>query len=482
MIDFRPVGYVIGLLLVALGCAMLGPMVADIASGSPNWAAFAEASVVSISVGALAALACANGVGGGLNVRQSFLLTTGVWFILPLFGAIPFILGATQLRLVDAYFESVSGLTTTGTTVLVGLDTMSRGILLWRGVLQWLGGLGIVIVAMVFLPVMKVGGMQFFQSEGFDTMGKVMPRALDIAAGLLNIYLLLTAAAFGIFYAFGMSPFEAIVHAFAGVSTGGFSTTDLSFGAFIGIPEYACSVVMILASVPFVRLMQLSQGDPKPLFKDIQVRAYLLWIAIAAALIVAYRGVFHGVWSEESVREAIFNVVSIFSGTGFTTGDINIWGPFPLVVLFCVGAIGGCTSSTGCSIKVFRYLVLFKALGAQIRRIHSAHRVVVVRLDGRKLEESVIDSVILLFTLFLLSFGLLSIALTLTGLSTLSAVTGAWTSIFNIGPVFGVEVGATGAVPDFPDSAKWLMAGGMLLGRLEIIAVIVLLLPRFWRS
>jgi len=192
MIDLRPIAYVIGLLLAALGLAMLGPLVADLRAGNGHWPAFLQSAIITLMTGGLMALASSTGVDRRMSVRQTFLLTTGVWIVLPAFGALPFMLGATDLRLVDAYFEAMSGMTTTGSTVLKGLDDLPQGILLWRGVLQWLGGLGIVIVAMLFLPVMRVGGMQFFQSEGFDTLGKIMPRALDIAQGLLNIYLVLT--------------------------------------------------------------------------------------------------------------------------------------------------------------------------------------------------------------------------------------------------------------------------------------------------
>ena len=279
-----------------------------------------------------------------------------------------------------------------------------------------------------------------------------------------------------------MSAFDAAVHAFATVATGGFSTTDASFAAWPGLEQYAATLGMILASVPFVRLMQLARGDLRPLFRDSQVRAYVTWILIATFLVVGYRAWVFGELSEATFRNSVFNVVSIFSGTGFGDGDISAWGAFPLVVFFCVGAIGGCTSSTGCSIKVFRYQILFRAIAAQIKRLHSAHRVVTIRYDGRTVGEGVIDSVILLFTMFVLSLGLLTVGLSLTGLSFLASITGAWTAIFNIGPAFGAEVDPSGAIRDFPDIAKWMMTAGMIAGRLEIIAVVVVLLPRFWRS
>ena len=239
---------------------------------------------------------------------------------------------------------------------------------------------------------------------------------------------------------------------------------------------------MLLATLPFVRLIKLLAGETKPLMLDPQVRAYLLWTVYAVVLIVAYRTNAEGGFSEELFRSTLFNVVSIFSGTGYGDGDVLAWGPFAFAILICVGAVGGCSGSTGCSIKVFRYQIALRAISAQIRRIHSPNRVVSVRFDGRAVSGEVIDSIMLLFTCFILSFGVLIVALSATGISFLAAVTAAWTSIFNIGPIFGAEVTASGAIHQFPDAAKWLMVLGMLVGRLEIVSVFVLLLPPFWRA
>ncbi|OUD10402.1 potassium transporter TrkH [Marivivens niveibacter] len=482
MMDLRPVGYVIGLLTAVLGCAMIGPLLFDLAHGDPEWHTFMQSAVITISAGLFTSLACANGKGHGLNLRQSFILTTGVWIALPTFGAIPFIIGETQLSLVDAMFESMSGMTTTGATAIEGLETHSYGILLWRAILQWLGGLGIVIVAMIFLPVMKVGGMQFFQSEGFDTLGKSLPRALDIAKGLLQIYIGLTIVCALGYIVSGMSTLESIVHSFTTIATGGYSTTDASFAAFPGAPQYVASLFMFLASVPFIRFLQMIVGDPKPLFQDMQLRGYLTWSAYAVALIVVYRMSLEGEFTEEMFRSTLFNVVSIFSGTGYGDGDVMAWGPFAFAILFCVGMIGGCSGSTGCSIKVFRYQIMLRAISAQIKRLYSPNRVVSVRFEGRSVSDDVMSSIMLLFTCFVLTFGILIVLMGMTGISFLAAVTGAWTSIFNIGPVFGPEVGPSGAIHLFPDTAKWLMIVGMLLGRLEIVSVLVLVLPRFWRA
>ncbi len=482
MPDLRPVGYVIGLLVAALGAIMLIPMGFDLVAGNGHWPAFLESAVITSVIGGLIALASANGVGRGLTLQQVFLLTTGVWVVLPLFGALPFVLGEPRSGLTDAYFEAMSGVTTTGTTVFVGLDHLPVGTLLWRGILQWLGGLGIVIVAMLFLPVMKVGGMQFFRSEGFDTLGKVLPRALDISAALIQVYVLLTLAAGLAFYAVGMSAFDALVHALTTVATGGFSTTDASFAAFRGGAEYVAALFMVLATLPFIRFVQLLQGHALPLWQDRQVRAYVRWIAIATALVFASNLAQGRTGGEATLREALFNVTSIFSGTGFTSIDLTRWSAFAFVVLLVVGAIGGCTASTGCSIKVFRYLILFEAIKTQIRRLYSPNLVAPLRFDGRPVDFDVLNSVIALFTLYIVTFGVLAVALGLTGLQTQTAITAAWTAVFNIGPAFGAGIGPTGAVDAFPVSAKWLMIFGMLLGRLELVSVLVLFTLRFWRA
>ncbi|MBC7132513.1 MAG: TrkH family potassium uptake protein [Roseovarius sp.] len=481
MFDVRPVGNLVGLMVLAMGLTMALPLMVDIAEGRGHWPVFLESMIVTCLSGGLVALACRDSVGQGLDIRQAFLLTTTVWVVLPLFGALPFMFGATQLAFVDAFFESMSGMTTTGTTVIAGLATLPKGLLLWRGILQWLGGLGIVIVALVFLPEMRVGGMQFFRSEGFDTLGKALPRTIDISKGVLNIYLGLTAVCTLSYIALGMGAFDATVHALTTVSTGGFSTSDSSFGAFPGAPQYACVLFMVLASLPFVRMMQGVQGNLRPLLQDTQVRTYIRWLFYAFAALAAYDILALGQFEEARLRERLFNVVSVFSGTGYGDGDVTAYGHFPFAILIIVGAIGGCTSSTGCSIKIFRYQIMLRALGQQARRIFHPSSVLVLRHEGRRVEDEVLQSVMLLFTMYILSLGLFSVALELTGLTLMESITGAWTAIFNIGPAFGPSVGPTGSVQAFPEAAKALMILAMLMGRLEIIAVIVLLLPRFWR-
>jgi len=470
------------MLALTLGALMLLPMAMDLSRDDPNWRSFALSGFATAFVGGGLAGATRNALRDGLGRRQSFLLASSLWLVLPAFAALPFMLGAPGASWTDAYFEALSGMTTTGTTVFVGLDDMPRGVLLWRSILQWLGGLGIVVVALVFLPVLRVGGMQHFQSEGFDTLGKVMPRVYDISLALLQVYLALTLAAIIAFMAFGMSGFDALNHGLTTAATGGFSTTDQSFAIYTGPLEYVAVVFMVLSGLPFIRLIQLMGGQPKALLQDVQVRAFLRWIAYAVGVIVAYRlatqdGSFHDI-----LRGTLFNVVTLFTGTGYGSEDVSAWGDFPLMVVMLVGFIGACTASTGCSIKVFRFLVLFEAIKLRMRQLGSPHQVVALRLGGKRLEEDVVSSVIVMFTAFAAIFAALTAALALTGLDTRTALTAAWTAICNIGPAFGPEVGPTGAVDQFPTISKWLMILGMYLGRLEVLAVLVLFFPRFWRG
>ena len=483
MLAIRPVSRATAKVMTGMAGTMAVPAAVDYAAGNPNWLAFAATGLMIALLSGLVAVAT-RGPERPLTVEQAFLLTTTVWTVAALIGAIPFMVGAPHAGFTDALFESMSGLTTTGTTVFPHLDGLPHGTNLWRAILHWLGGLGIVIVAMLFLPAMRVGGMQFFRSEGFDTMGKELPRALDMAAELTWVYIALTAACFVAFLMGGMSAYDAGFHALATCSTGGFSNYDASFGAHDPGPQYAACVFMIAASVPFIRLVQMVHGQPAPLWRDPQVRAYLRWIAMATLAIMVWRALTGTApdSGEALLRESLFNVISTFSGTGFGNGDVTAWGSFPLAVLIVCGLIGGCTGSTGCSMKVFRFLVLREAVRVQLQRMASPHRLLPLRYDGRLLGQDVLDSVVSFMALFTLCFGLLIVGLSLSGLAPRTALTAAWTSIANVGPVWGPEVSANGAVDGFNGFAKWLMIAGMFLGRLELVSVLVLFLPGFWRS
>jgi trk system potassium uptake protein TrkH len=480
MFDLRPIGYIVGLMIAALGLLMLIPAAVDTLDGQGEAGAFVTSALVSVVIGAMLALATRNSLGRSLSVRQAFLLTFGIWIVVPLSGCLPFMLGATQLGFTDAYFEAVSGITTTGSTILIGLDDLPPGINLWRGMLNWLGGLGIAFIAMIFLPVMRVGGMQFFRTEGFDTLGKVMPRASDIAVSLFWVYAGLTVTAFLVYRGVGMTTLDAAVHSMASIATGGFSPRDSSFTAYQGAGEYAGALFMLLGSLPYIRYVQMVTGSPVAMWRDRQAQSYLVWLSTAVLMVTAWRLATDGGAVEPVFRETLFNLTSVMSGTGFFSGSFSGWGGFSVVVAFVIGLIGGCSSSSSGALTVFRVQVTAAAVIARLRLIASPSRVLPVKYDGRTIDDATMNGVVMYVGAYVLTIGVLSVAMTLVGVDTESALMGIWTSIGNIGYGYGPLVARTGTFVDFPDPAKWIMIVTMLMGRLALLAVFVVMLPRFW--
>ena len=482
MFDLRPVGFVIGNIVCVLGATMFLPMILDYQAANGQAGVFFQCGVFTLFCGGMIALTCANGVTGGMTLRQAFVLTACIWALVPLFGALPFMLGATQANLTDSYFEAVSGITTTGSTVFVGLDALPPGLLLWRGLLNWMGGLGIVIVALIFLPMMRLGGMQFFRTEGFDTLGKILPRVIDIARSLLGVYVGLTALAIGTFLMLGMTGLEASVHGMAAIATGGFSTRDSSFTGFSPALQYAASAYMILASLPYIRFVQLVNGEPGPLWRDPQARGYLALIFLGVAAVVAWRLGSSDAGVADTVRLALLNISSVASGTGFFAGPFEAWGSFGVLVLLVLGFVGGCTSSSSGALSVFRVQIMLSAVLVQIDLIHAPHSIRKVRYGGREVEADVVDQVILYTGGYFATVIVICLLMTLSGVDAMSALFAVWTSIGNIGFGVGPLVARTGTMVDFPDAAKWLMILAMLMGRLGLLAILVLLSGRFWRN
>lgn len=481
MHDPGPVVAVIGRLTVVLGLSMFLAMGFDLAEGNANAAGMALSGFLTAVAGLGLVVITRSETLGGLTRPQAFLLTTGVWLVLPVFGALPFVYGAPGQGYTDAFFEAMSAFTTTGSTVFTGLDTAPSGMLFWRALMQWYGGVGIVVFAMVFLPAMKVGGMQFFRSESFDLGADVLPRAVEIAGSLFWIYILLTFGCMLAYAAAGMSAFDALCHAMTTVSTGGLANYDTSFAQLPAAAQYVAVVVMCLAALPFIRFIQFAQGAPSRLWRDVQVRAFLGIVAVASGAVAVWLVAVRGWSAEPAIRAAFFNVTSILTGTGYGTHDFSAWGGFPVAMFFVVALIGGCTGSTSCSAKVFRYQILFAALTQQIRRIHTPSGVFQLRYDHRIVEPEVLSSVMSFFFVFVALISVWAILLSMLGLSNLVAISGAVAALTNIGPGLGPEIGPAGNYKGLPDSAKWLLAFGMLLGRLEFISVLVLLTPSFWR-
>lgn len=481
MIDLAPVANILGRLLLLLGCLMLIPAALDWAVASGNAGAMVESAILTAAFGGFVTLATQGALRGAFDIRAAFVLTLGIWVVTPLAGALPLMLGAPNLGFTDAYFEAVSGITTTGSTVITGLAELPPGMNLWRGMLNWLGGLGIAFIAMIFLPVMRVGGMQFFRTEGFDTFGKILPRASDIAASLLGVYAGLTLVCLLVYKAVGMTALDAVVHAFATIATGGFSPKDASFSTYPGAGEYAGAFFMLAAAMPYIRYVQMVNGRNEALWRDPQARSYLLWVAVTVGILTLWRVLTSGDAVEPVFRETLFNVVSIITGTGFFSGGFAGWGGFMLVVVFSVGMIGGCSGSSTGAMSVFRVQIAFAAVRSSLRRITRPNGVEPVRYDGRTVDAETLNGVMTFVTSYVLLIGVLSVGMTLTGVDLQSALFGVWASLGNIGYGFGPLVARTGTFIDFPIAAKWIMILAMLLGRLSLLALFVVLLPRFWR-
>ncbi len=482
MFDLRSSGYVIGMLVTVLGATMIAPLLADVLAGNGHWQAFGLSALITCLIGSLISLACSNVERDSLTIQQTFFLTTGVWVVLPIFGALPFVLGQTNASFVDAFFEAMSGLTTTGSTVFNDLENMPKGLLLWRGLMQWFGGIGVIVVAMVFLPVLRVGGMQIFRTEGFDTFGKILPRAAEISKSIASIYLVLTLACMGSYSAAGMDIFDAMVHAMTTIATGGFSNYDSSFGQLGAGAEYTAVFFMLAASLPFVRYVQLVGGSFTPLFKDSQIRVFLITAVAIVALLVGWQLLFVTGSPELALRKAMFNGVSILTGTGYASDDYGRWGSFAVTFFFMIGLVGGCAGSTTCSIKIFRYQLLFASIKTQIKRIHSPSGIFQPRYEHKTVSQDVISSVMSFFVLFMLSLAFLSVALGMTGLDMITSISGAATALANVGPGLGGEIGPAGNFAGLNNTAKWLLAAGMVVGRLELMAVYVLFTVSFWRA
>jgi len=485
MRDPRPVVNVIGRLTVVLGLSMLLAMLVDLSSESEaarrNWRGFAIAGFVTLASGLALAVVTAQSTLRGMSRQQAFLLTTLVWVALPVFGALPFVFGAPQASYTDAYFEAMSGLTTTGATVMSGLAEAPAGMLFWRALLQWYGGVGIVVFAMVFLPALKIGGMQFFRSESFDIGADILPRAAEVAGSLFWIYLALTVFCVLAYSATGMSAFDAVCHAMTTVSTGGLGNYDDSFASMPAATQYVAVIFMWLAALPFIRFIQISRGQVRPLWEDIQVRAFLGIILVASGAVAAWLWLDGRMGVEASVRAALFNISSIMTGTGYASGNYDAWGGFPVAIFFVIALVGGCAGSTSCSAKVFRYQILFAALTQQIRRIHTPSGVFPLRYDHRVVEPEVLSSVMAFFFVFVTALSVWAILLSMLGLDAITAISGSVAALANVGPGLGPEIGPAGNYAGLPDEAKWLLAIGMLLGRLEFISVLVLLTPHFWQ-
>ncbi|MEQ5778206.1 TrkH family potassium uptake protein [Thalassospira sp. NFXS8] len=482
MIDFRPILFIIGILLATLAIGMIVPALVDLYYGHPDWLVFSAASAVSLFIGG--ALVMMNRTEKlRMTSRQAFILTTASWLVLTAVSALPFSFSNMNMSYTDAFFEAMSGISTTGSTVMVGLDTAPPGILLWRALLQWLGGIGIIVMAIAVMPMLRVGGMQLFRMENSDKSDKAFPRATQIAMGIFTLYVVFTVIWTFLLWWAGMSFFDAIAHAMTTIATGGFSTKDASVGYYDNpLIDVIITLGMTTGALPFLLYLQTLRGRPLSLFRDSQVR-WFVTLALTIILSVAFwHSEVNGVGFWTALRFSSFNIISVMTGTGFATTDYGLWGAFAVAVFFFVMFVGGCAGSTTCGVKIFRLQVLYEIAKIQLNHMLRPHGVFIAYYNGKPLTEDVTESVLSFFFLFVFCFVVLAAGLGAMGLDFVTAISSAGTAIANVGPGLGPIVGPSGNFATLPDGAKWMMSVGMLIGRLEVFTVLILLSPDFWRD
>jgi trk system potassium uptake protein TrkH len=479
---FSPVIYVIGWFLLMLGIAMFIPAAADRVVGNSDWAVFALSGAATIFVGVSFVLTT-RGAPINITLRQGFLLTTGSWVTVALFGALPFAYSdLLALTYTDAFFESMSGLTTTGATVLSGLDQLPPGVLLWRGLLQWFGGIGIIVMAVAMFPLLKVGGMQLFRMESSDRSEKAMSSVKRYTAALVLSYVALSLVCTALLRFAGMTWLESAVHAMTTLSTGGYSTSDASLGHWDNpVIHWIITAFMLLGALPFVVYIHMVRQGPASLLRDSQIRAFLTFLVTVIGLITAWLWWSSGFSLEQAFRETAFNVVSVVTTTGYAVSDYSRWGTMPFGVFFMLIFVGGCTGSTGGGIKMFRFQILWMAFRAYIWSRVYPHGVRALTYDRRPVSSDVVLGVLVFILIFLMTVVVTSLILEGVGLDLVTALSGAATAVANVGPGLGDIIGPAGTFASLPAAAKWVLAIAMLLGRLEFLTVLVLFSPGFWR-
>ena len=478
----KTVFFLIGVLLIVLGVSMIAPYSMQIVYKEDSHS-FISSSFVTIFIGVLFVLANLEKE-FKLNLRQTFLFSTLAWVMVAIFGSLPFVLSTMGFTFSEAFFESMSGITTTGATVITNLDNSPKSILLWRAIMQWLGGIGIVVMAITILPLLKVGGMQLFKMEGPDTTEKILPRTIEVAAIIISTYIVLTFLC-GLFYwMFGMTIFDSVCHAMTTIATGGFSTHNDSIGFFKSSNiEIIASIFIILGSIPFISYLKFSQGNRKIFFQDVQIKGLIYLLFISITIMFLYL-IFINYESNlfDKIRISSFNVISILSGTGYVTDDFGLWGKFSLIFFLFLMFIGGCAGSTACGIKIFRLQMLLIFLKNQIMKLIYPNSVIIAKYNNQKISEDFIKSVIIFIFTFLFIFLIIAMLLSISGLDFITSISGAASSISNVGPGLGDMIGPNGNYKNLPDLSKWILTLGMLFGRLELFAVLVLFFPSFWRD
>ncbi|MDC3180061.1 TrkH family potassium uptake protein [Candidatus Pelagibacter sp.] len=479
MSNYKTVFFTLGILQIILGIFMLIPIFVQFFFKEID-SSFFGASIITIIFGTLFFLSNLDH-DKKLNLQQAFLLTALSWLSTAIFGSLPLIFSEVNFSFTNAFFESMSGITTTGSTIIPNLEEMPKAILLWRAILQWLGGIGIIVMAITLMPIMNVGGMQLFKISNSDSSEKILPKSKEIALRLIYIYSGLTTLCAISYKILGMNTFDSITHSMTTIATGGFSNYNESIGFFNSFSiEISAMIFIILGSLPFIAYIKFLNGNRRIFFSDIQIRTFLKIILISILILSIY--LFLDKSSELNFRTVLFNVISILTGTGYVNAQFDNWGGFPLIIFIGLMFIGGCAGSTTCGIKIFRFQILYSFVLNQLKKIIYPKGIFVLKYNQSPVDDKFTASIISFIYMYLVIFFAITALLSLTGLDFITSISGAATSISNVGPGLGSTIGPNGNFSSLPDISKWILSFGMILGRLELFAILVLFLPSFWRN
>jgi len=479
----KTVFFAIGILLIILGAFMLIPFIVEFIYDEEN-STFLSSSALTTFIGILLILTNLE-ENRKLNLQQAFLLTTLSWLSIAVFGSIPFIFSDLNLSIVDSFFESMSGITTTGSTIIVNLESTPKSILIWRAILQWLGGIGVIVMAITILPLLNVGGMQLFKKDQVsDASEKILPKTREVTLVISIIYLVLTLTCGVAYWFVGMNLFDSIAHSMTTIATGGFSTHSDSIGYFQNPKIEIISIIfIILGSLPFIAYIKFFKGEKKIFLKDSQIRGLLNILIISILLMIAYLMFDNKTYDFlDNLRISTFNVVSILSGTGYVTSDFSSWGKFPLIFFLFLMFIGGCAGSTTCGIKIFRFQILGRFIINQIKKLVYPRGIFPIKYNNEIISNTFIYSIITFVFLYFFIFFILAALLSINGLDFVTSISGSASAISNVGPGLGDIIGPDGNFSDLPNFSKLSLSLGMLLGRLELFAVLVLFFPSFWKN
>ena len=479
MTNYKTVFFTLGILQIILGIFMLIPVIVQFVYNQID-SSFFGSSIVTIIFGTLFFLSNLDH-DKRLNLQQAFLLTALSWLSIALFGSLPFVFSNVEFSFTNAFFESMSGITTTGSTIIPNLESIPKGILLWRAILQWLGGIGVIVMAITLMPIMNVGGMQLFQVSNSDSSEKILPKSKEIALRLIYIYSGLTALCALSYKILGMNIFDSLTHSMTTIATGGFSNYNDSIGFFNSISiEISAMIFIILGSLPFIAYIKFLSGNNKILISDVQIKTFIKIIIFSIIILSIYLSFVDP--NQINLRSIFFNVISILTGTGYVNAQYDNWGSFPIILFLALMFIGGCAGSTTCGIKIFRIQILYSFIVNQLKKIIYPKGIFVLKYDRNPVDNKFISSIISFIYLYLVIFFIITALLSLSGLDFITAISGAATSISNVGPGLGSIIGPNGNFSSLPDISKWILTLGMILGRLELFAILVLFLPSFWRN